>query len=73
MATQYSTPKPHRHAAHITEFARQLATGERHAGWWNWYVKDAENNYVIVLIPMWSPNAEYRCEKSTNHPDVRRG
>lgn len=73
MATASKEPKPHRHATLIMEFARQVATGERHAGWWNWYVKDETNTYVIILMPMWNPTAEYSYSKSTSHPDIRRG
>jgi len=73
MATHSSAPKPHRHAALILEFARQVATGERHAGWWNWYVKDETDKFVTILMPMWNPTAEYSYSKSTSHPDIRRG
>lgn len=61
---------PHKHAALITELARQLATGELQAGWWEWQVSsdNAKTWYPCDITPQWGC-LEYRCIKTDKYPE----
>ncbi len=69
---QIKQPKKHPHAEHIVEFARQKASGEREAGWWQWqYQIQSSWRDVAFNSPLFSERGEtvYRCIKTKNHPN----
>lgn len=64
---QEPTLKEHPCKALIEEFARQLASGEKAAGWWQWYHK-GEKSRTGYFSWIDAPG-DYRYEKTDEHPD----
>lgn len=60
--------KEHPCKALIEEHARQLASGEKAAGWWQWYHKGEEKSYTNYFSWVDAPE-DYRYEKTDKHPD----
>lgn len=60
-------PQPHPCKELIEEYARQYASGEKAAGWWQWYVSGSFASSSLTFVNG-EPEA-YRYEMTEKHPD----
>lgn len=63
MNQKLTPPSPERQAL-VTEWARQINSGEFYAGYWNWY----SNDVLIGSLPAFRLGNVYRYEPSPHHP-----